>query len=706
MQQPQRGLTLRNHYALMQYYLRERLWRHAEMVANDVVQAQDDWTFRVWKGFCVDMQQNPNEALRYYKEASGHRESAIPALMGMAVIYRRNKDTEGLNGVEQRLNDERFANAHGSWVQAACLLWHASDPTRARDVLNKYVDIAPDHRDEYTSIQTVRGWVDLSSGRGAFLEKCAGMFDRVLQAESNDNTLDIEAQMGKVAYMERKNQFWPAQDLLNRITVAYPFFTPALVVKAKQLMKVEDWDQSAEITQRILQKDPQHVEAYVLAILQLLVKEARYSQAAMAISDLLQALVQREPRNAALFHHCAQCFSRLSGNNAQFLSVTMQLAEHAVQLQPGSADYIAEVAFHHTLRGDYKAAIVGYNKAATSTDGGTTALLGLIRCLILSGKLAEATQQIEFPNEIQNPQQRNAELLLLNAMLAWRKDKNQTLSIEKLDQAAEAHRHDIASQPTGADLYVKLNPPLMLEIAKEYIQHCRTEPPEPGSGRQDPVAEKCRRTLETLLRHVPGCIEAQLLLSRICFVSGDPDKASALIASCIRQDHSLPDAHLLSAQIHQYNGAITAALHSLEQALTLDFEIKDQPQYNLLRGTLLGMTGELNEALQCLQHAIQLVQAANQMTSKGRPIKPLSIQDSVSLYLQLAQTYLKLKNTEDARTTIAEASRHFKDTSQIGRINIAHAMIVARTDIEGAFFFSCSDVPQAQEHRRRSHDDC
>lgn len=678
------GITLRHSYALMQYYLREKLWRHAESVAGEVVQAQDDWTFRVWRGFCIDMQENANEALRYYKEASTHRESAIPALMGMSIIYRRNKDTE-LGAIEEKLNDERYANAIGPWVQAAALLWHSGDVTRARDVLNRLVDRAVDHRDEYTSIQTVRGWVDLSSGRGAYLEKCATMFDKVIAAEATDNLVDIEATMGKVAYLERKNQYWPAQELLNKIVVTYPFFTCALVVKARQLMKVEDWEQASEITQRILAKDPQHVEANMLAILFLLVKEAKYSQAAMSISDLLSSLMQREPRNAALFHQSAQCLSRLSGGNAQFLGVTMQLAEHAAHLMPQNPEYVSEVAFHHSLRGDFKQAIQSYNKAAASADGSTTALLGLIRCLILSGKYAEASQQIEFPNEMQNPQQRNAELLLLNAMLLWRRDKNQALSLEKLDQAVEAHRHDIASQPTGVELYIKLNPPLVLDIAKEYIQHCRTEPPESGIGsRIDPIAEKCRRTLETLLRHVPGNTEAQLLLSRICFVSGDSDKASAMISACIRQDQSLPDAYLLSAQIHQYNGSVTSALQALEQALTLDFEIKDQPQYSLLRGTLLGMTGDLNEALTCLQQAVKVVQSQSHVTSKGRPIKMLSVQDHVSLYLQLAQTHLKLKNTEEARQTIAEASRTFKDTNQMGRISIAHAMIVARTDIEGA----------------------
>ena len=207
----------------------------------------------------------------------------------------------------------------------------------------------------------------------------------------------------------------------------------------------------------------------------MLVREAKYQQASTHIADLSLALGQREPNNAQLYYQCAQCFGRLSGGNLSFLNVTTQLAEHAVQLQPACSDYMAEVAFQQALRGDHASAIKTYTKAASSNDASASAVLGLIRCLIATGKLENAAQQIVFPNEIQNPQQRNAELLLLNAMLIWRREKNQALSLEKLDQASEAHKHDIATQPSGTEFYVKLNPPLM-QTFREYL-HCRMEPP-------------------------------------------------------------------------------------------------------------------------------------------------------------------------------------------------------------------------------------
>lgn len=684
--------SIRNQYALLQYYLREKLWRHAETIASDISGALNDYTFRVWKAFALDMQGQGADALREYKQCETHRDAGVAALAGMRLIYQRNNDTAGVNAMTDAMSSSERRGQLGGWLQAAAILFHAGDSTRAREVINQVLDQDQDYRDEYTSVQLVRGWIDLTSGRGAYIEKCNAMFERVISSEGQQGLMDIDAIMGKVAYLERKNQFWPAQEMLNKCIVQFPFFTPALVIKAKQLMKAEDWDQAAEITQRILAKDHRNVEAIILAVLYLLVKEARHVPAATNIGDLLKALDARENRNAHLFFTCSQCFARLCGGNLQILALTKKLVDLALQLQPNNADYLSEAAFQQLLCGELKSAHATYKKASTVGDGSVVPLMGLIKCTILAGKLEDAQQQVDFLTEIQTPQTRNPELLFLTAMLRWRKDRNQAGSLEKLDQAVEAHRQEIATQPTGMDLYIKLNPPMMLEIAREFLQHCRTEPPENGQAKHDPVAEKTRRVLDMLLRHVPSNTEAQLLNARILFVSGDTEKAMASISACIRQDHSQPEAHLLCAQIYQYIGNLPAASQSLEQALSLNFDIRDQPQYNLLRGIVHGAMGDNEKALEHLQHGLKLVSGENGVANANKA--QLSVNDHVSLYLQLAQTYLKMRRGE-AIETIHEAARVFRDTNQMGRVSIAHALVVARTDVDNALGILRSVPPKS-----------
>eukprot|EP00742_Colponemidia_sp_Colp-10_P012591 GILJ01014162.1.p1 GENE.GILJ01014162.1~~GILJ01014162.1.p1 ORF type:complete len:1286 (+),score=269.23 GILJ01014162.1:27-3860(+) len=618
----------------------------------------------------------------------------------MAVIFRRNKDTEGENQVNQRLGEDRGVNM-GAWLQAGCLLWHAGDATRARDVINKVLDSEMEYRDEYTSVQLIRGWIDLTAGRGAYLEKCVTMFDKVLQAEQESDLLDIDASMGKIAYLERKSQFFPAQDLQNKVMVKYPQFTPVYISKAKQLMKSEDWEQATEVLGRVLAKDDKNVEALILTILHILVKEAKYTVAAQHISTLREALMMREPRNGQLFHTCAQCFARLSGGSAAILTVTAQLAEHAVQMRPNSAEYQATVASLLLLNGDVKSAHAVFKKATAASEDSITPMLGLIKCTIIAGKFKEASEQINFLQEIQSNGPRNAELLYLHAMVLWGgPERSQEKSIEKLDQAVEAHKADIALQPAGAELYVKLNPPLIIDIAREYMQQCRTEPPEPGTNRTDPNAEKARRVLEVLIRNVPGHTEAKLLASKVAFIGGETNKAAAMITDCLRQDNSNPEAYLLQAQICQYLNQNSNAKQALEQALALDFDVKDMPLYNLLKGTNQLRTQEYDAALATLQIAMKKVTegsgaaAANSNSKLAR--FTLGVQDHVSLYLHIAQCYLKLKQNKEAKDTIDQASAAFLNTTQFGRVSIARAMIVSLTDVDAALEILRSVAPESE----------
>ncbi|EAN76789.1 hypothetical protein, conserved [Trypanosoma brucei brucei TREU927] len=673
----------------MMFYAREKLWRHAELVCTDTIKSTDSWLFRVWRALCYDKQGQPNEALREYKSAQQHRETVIPALMGIVLIYRRSKDTEGLASAERALaayaDGDTAANSIDGWVQAAALMWLSGDAAGARDILLRYEDVQETHRDECTNLATIRAWVDLSIGRGAFLEKCGSLFQKVMNMESqNGEPMDIDSTMGRVAFFERKYQFFPAQQLLNKLIVSHPSFTPALIVKARHLMKAEDWEQCTETTKRILGKDKTNLEALALNTLFLLVKDARYEAAAAQLPSLFEALQEKEPKNAALFFEYAQCFSRLSGSYPPLLGVTMQFAEAAHRMAPQRGEYLTEVGFQQLLRGEYKTALATFKKASASADSSVLPLLGLIRCLIFTGNLDDAAKQIEFPNEIQASNQRNPELSALNAILQWRRHRNESKALHFLDQTAEAIRQEVGSGSSGLELYIKLNPPLMLEVAKEYMHHCRTEPPDPTVSKADPIAEKCKRHLELLLRHVPGCLEGQLLLSKVYFVSGNLNKAQAMITTNIRHEHAIPDAFLLSAQICQYVGNVSLASQALEQALTLDFEVKDQPLYNLLYGSVLGMMNKHKEALEALQEALKVVKDKSHVTAKGRLVQPLSVQDHVSLYLLIAQTHLKLHDAEEARATVAEATALFKDTAQAGRVAIASAMIAARTDVDRA----------------------
>ena len=72
-----------------------------------------------------------------------------------------------------------------------------------------------------------------------------------------------------------------------------------------------------------------------------------------------------------------------------------------------------------------------------------------------------------------------------------------------------------------------------------------------------------------------------------------------------------PTSTNVRAQCLQEN--YSAASQALEQALSLDFEIREWPQYNLLRSRVLTGQGDYDEALIVLEHALSLAQQSKMM---------------------------------------------------------------------------------------------
>lgn len=721
-------IVLRTNYALLLFYVREKYWHHAEEVCISAIQTYDDHLFRVWRAMTLDQQGLVNEALREYKAVESRRMVAIPAWMGMLIIYKRNRDQEGITIAETKLDGYNVADNISGWVQAAALCWAAGDINSARDTLLKFTEAeaaAAAHRDEYTNYLTIRGWVDLLSGRGMLLEKAGSYFAKALELEKQQNIgyqpesylstdgagargdfgrrelqwLDLNAALGRAAYLERKMQIAPAQEILNALVVLYPnCVIPPLVVKARLLMNAEDWSQAVDTTQRILAKEKNNVEALTLEALYAVAKDTRYDAAAVRLRRLSDAVKAKEPRNGALFHQFSQVFSGLAGDRLDLLNITTQFSEVACSLDSRSGDFLCSMGYQQLYKGDLKTALATFRKAANFTDS-LSPLLGTVTCHLRQGELEEAKKQLDLCNELQPSNQRNAELCLLNAQVMWKQKKSESKVVVLLDQAAEAIRSETTTYAgSGMEVYIHINCPVSLAIVREYLLHCRSEPPDPTFQQVDVVAEKCARHLEFLVRHLPACMEAQLMLAKVHFISGDFRKAQSLLKDTLLvQEQPLAEALLLSSQICQYMGDTKLASRALEQALTLDFGLQDQPLYNLLLGTVQGTMGKSAASLETLKKAMTVVKSAAVLTSAGKPVQILSVPEHVTLYLQLAQAYLRVHDVDAARETLTEAANSFRSTSQGGRIAIAQAMLAARTDVDKSIEL-LRQVPTSSEY--------
>eukprot|EP00668_Euglena_longa_P004314 GGOE01005062.1.p1 GENE.GGOE01005062.1~~GGOE01005062.1.p1 ORF type:complete len:1337 (-),score=400.50 GGOE01005062.1:270-3734(-) len=506
---------------------------------------------------------------------------------------------------------------------------------------------------------------------------------------------DIDAVMGKVVYLEMKKNYTQALDLLNWVVVQHTGFTPALIQKAKVLIKAGDWEQAAEIAQSVLTKSPGHLEALMITILYLLVRECRPSVADSNLNDLLKAIDKLEPKNPKLYYKIARSLARLSGSNTVALQKTQALVDKAHKMEPKRSDFLTELGYQYGLLRDYDNAFASFKKASQVDEGNVQALIGVIRCQIMMGKLDEAEQQLDFLNEIQASMGKNAELLFLGALLTWRKKGDRDDSVRMLDNTVQQLIESTKEMVPGFEYYAVFNPQFLFEVIREYLQHCPSEP----AGSTDPpspITEKAVKPLELLVRSVPGSIEGQLLFAKTKFISGELETAQHTINSCIRLDPTFAEAHLLAAQIFYHQENYVAASQSLEQALSLDFEVRDWPKYNLLKARVYLAQGDADEASVVLEHAMTLAKQSKTGPGAGRRQEPINEQDHVSIYLELSQVHLKQKNVTAAQKVIQEALVLFRKSKEEARITIANAMVTAKRDVDAALAILRSVPPSSQ----------
>ena len=118
-------------------------------------------------------------------------------------------------------------------------------------------------------------------------------------------------------------------------------------------------------------------------------------------------------------------------------------------------------------------------------------------------------------------------------------------------------------------------------------------PSDPLLPRQEPsqVLKSTKFLLNPVCGSAPGIASAWLLQARVSYLSGEPDKALEHLEICFSRSEDCvsgatsgaPEAHVLAAQIHICAGDYTQASIHLDQALSLSFDIRDNPQYQLVK---------------------------------------------------------------------------------------------------------------------------
>lgn len=204
--------------------------------------------------------------------------------------------------------------------------------------------------------------------------------------------------------------------------------------------------------------------------------------------------------------------------------------------------------------------------------------------------------------------------------------------------------------------------------------------------------------LEQLTKAVPGLLEGIFLLAKVKYLTGETAEAKNLLRRITDQEAAYSDAYILLAQVHTREGSVQLAYDSLEQGLSYNFDLKSHPLYHLIRARILKRERKYEEACRLLQTTMNLPGVKSKTTSGAEAPKTprsrndqstssatITIQDRVSVYLELAEVYILLNRIGDASSILLEAQTEFEGTSEESRILLTNVdLLIKRKEINKA----------------------
>ncbi|XP_045636505.1 tetratricopeptide repeat protein 21B isoform X5 [Ursus americanus] len=664
---------------LINYYCQEKYFHHVLLTASEGVKRYgNDPVFRFYHAYGTLMEGKTQEALREFEAIKNKQDVSLCSLIALIYAHKMspNPDREAILESDARVKEQRKGAGPKALYHAGLFLWHVGRHDKAREYIDRMIKMSNGSKEG----QVLRAWLDITRGKEPYTKKALRYFEEGLQ-DGND----IFALLGKAQCLEMRQNYSGALETVNQIIVNFPSFLPAFVKKMKLQLALQDWDQTVETAQRLILQDNQNVEALRILALYYLCREGDIEKAATKLENLENALDAMEPQNAQLFYKITVAFSRTCGRSQLILQKIQTLLERAFSLTPQQSEIATELGYQMILQGKVKEALKWYKTAMTLDETSVPALIGFIRCQLIEGQLQDAEQQLEFLREIQQSIGKSAELTYLHAILAMKKNKQEEV-INLLNDVLDTHFSQLEDLPLGIQYFENLNPDFLLEIVTEYLNFCPMQPASLGQP-LSPLLRRCASILETIVRTVPGLLQAVFLIAKVKYLSGDIEAAYNNLQHCLEHNPSYADAHLLIAQVYLSQEKFKLCSQSLELCLSYNFKVREYPLYHLIKAQSQKKMGEIAEAIKTLHMAMSLPGMRRTGASAKSKYRKTEVDANhrLSIFLELVEVHRLNGEQHEAAKVLQDAIHEFSGTSEELRVTIANAdLALAQGDVERA----------------------
>lgn len=696
---------------LINYYLRKGWYTHVQQLCEQLLEKKGrDPAILYWRAFGIVFERSYSSAIRELENLKRMgRDVELPCLHALIYAHTQCKhvDNDEVAQLELQLVMVEENASSESLMLCAQFFWHLGEHAKARKILDQKVLSTNSKSSSDDALRqralVLRGWVDLTAEpsfkREADLrDGSIHYFDQVTDRK------DAELVLGLAKYYDSKKAYSRALEHFDELTVQYPWFKHSLSEKALVLLKMDNWDQCMDSVERALSENPREIEALRVMILLLITREGRFHEAIERLCELFKALKEVEPANSDLFCDISRSVARISDRDAKVLQCSLEVIEHAIQINPECGAFRAEQGYQRELLGEFAEAIVSYKEALKLDESNEMALHGMIYCQIKLGQLEDASQQMEFLSVIQESIGASASFTFLQALLCWEKDRNRLQQVKFLSQAMQIHMSKLKESIQGAgvsthDTMSLLNPIFLVEVATEFLQGDET-----GQGSisdtTPSTVNKGVSILKKLLSKSPGFLRAQSVLAQAYLDAQQLDEAFQVSNVILKMEPGHSKAHLMQARVSLEREHFRAASASLDQALSYDFSVRQSLSYFIIKARILEHSGNVRDALQTLQTAMKMTKSAGSSSSSNRREKhateykcSVSPFDKASVYIHMAQVLSQLNDLSEATKIVREALDVFRNTSQEVRVLVANSELAIKRGDYDAAIGMLSSVP-------------
>ncbi|RWS02515.1 tetratricopeptide repeat protein 21B-like protein [Dinothrombium tinctorium] len=655
--------------ATIHYYCFNGFYRSMQNAALEGIRIfPGDEKYRFYYGLSLIFEGRFQESIRELESICDNKDFSFASTLALIFSHKKSKNIEKdeVTKLESKLKSVGKNPSEASLYFAALFALFIKNYESAKENIEKILKTMP----YFKEALILKGWYKvLSEEENSETSSPFTFLDEAVKAN------DPEAILCKAKYFEKNAAFLYGVETLNQTIVSSPSFIPPFIEKMKLLVPLKDWDQVIDCANRVLILDRHCIEAKRYLIFHSLAWVGTEEEALTKLADFISSMELREPKNAELFYQTGKLFSRLANGSKEILNYTLTLTERATFLQQNNADYHCELGYQSILMGKLNDAQRHYKNASKADEMNNKGMIGVLYCGLLENDVS-VSDQLEALEEFQKRTSTDILFLYLCALNNDKQRKGSKAILPYLDKIVVHQWEQLRKLKLGFQYYLSLEPELMMNVVKLYLKYGPIEPLKQGQPLPNSIIQ-AKEILQPIVTACPNLKEPLYLMAKLNYLSGDSNAALCLLQKCLDHNASFSDGYLLKAKILITQKNYRTAAQALENALSYNFQVRENLEYILVKVAILKHESKYEEALKILKSALSNINPRRKTSENPN--------DKITLTLELVDIYTLLFQSAEASKLLQSLLDEHKGAPEESRILIGSANLAeSKGDIDEA----------------------